>query len=207
MSNTTTPTSTATQSQVPMMPPPPGQTSNFVNPPDLGWTIDITQITLMTITCLATILRIGALAFFKRPFWWDDGVYFFAFTCAIGRMHFNLTRKKSMAPISCSDALLTTAETGFRHSWDIPKPKKPQGVGPRVYKVRRLPRDIKLLLNVCRGSMRLLYWNHSRFTAQRNPFCYSFCESSRYRGSLESLYTSPSLSLLACGCLSWSTTP
>ena len=63
----------ASPSMTPVEPPPPGQTSNFVNPPSLAPAVIATDVTFTTLAGIFALLRLGAILKYKKPFWWDDG--------------------------------------------------------------------------------------------------------------------------------------
>ena len=64
--------STPDLSQIPAMPPPPGVTSNFVDPEDITYQITIVGAVMLTLSTIATMLRFYVKGFLTRNIALDD---------------------------------------------------------------------------------------------------------------------------------------
>lgn len=63
-------------SKIPLMQPPPGVTSNFINPPSLANVIIAVQAVFLTLMLGLVILRIYTRAYLTRSLGWDDCEHF-----------------------------------------------------------------------------------------------------------------------------------
>ena len=59
-------------SKIPVMKPPPGMTSNFINPPSIGNTIIIVTVIFVTLMLGFVVVRIYTRGFLNRSFGLDD---------------------------------------------------------------------------------------------------------------------------------------
>lgn len=66
-------------SKIPLMKPPPGEVSNFINPPSIGNAIIIVQVVFLTLMLGFVALRIYTRGFLNRSLGWDDCKHFAEF--------------------------------------------------------------------------------------------------------------------------------
>lgn len=60
---------------IPFLPPPPGQTSNFINPESRGPLVIILCSICLVLMWPVVIMRLYSKAFDLHKFWWDDGQF------------------------------------------------------------------------------------------------------------------------------------
>lgn len=56
-----------------LLPPPPGQRANFVDPPNENASIIALQVVCMTLVTIFVAMRVCLRIFVLRAFGWDDG--------------------------------------------------------------------------------------------------------------------------------------
>ncbi|KAI1313524.1 hypothetical protein F5Y03DRAFT_336899 [Xylaria venustula] len=93
-----------TQQPTPVLPPPPGETSNFVNPESLGQQLKIGTGVVIPVTTIFVFLRVYVRFWVKKI--WDLEDWFLLLAWA-GTL------------ILSAFGLSTTAHYGGRHEWDI----------------------------------------------------------------------------------------
>ncbi|KAI9375464.1 hypothetical protein BJX61DRAFT_128299 [Aspergillus egyptiacus] len=72
----------STSGPIPAMPPPPGETSNFVNPTFDGTKFVVVNCIFLPIAFLAMVIRIWTRTFIARGFRWDDHLMTVSFLCS-----------------------------------------------------------------------------------------------------------------------------
>ena len=59
----------------PLGTPPPGVKFNYINPFTLGPPLIGVNAALLVVVSVMASMRLLAIVRYKRPFWWDDGMF------------------------------------------------------------------------------------------------------------------------------------